>query len=261
MSRLSVKIRALRRAIDDMRVSFGSARYIHNELKRHSVVQRAIAARIFDRHISEAFRELGSSSSQNLQDLFVLTELDMMRGGYFVEFGAADGIVNSNTYLLETQYGWNGLVAEPARCWHDALPENRKCSIDLRCLWHTSGQELEFSEADNGEISTISQFQDADKNAADRKNAVRYQVETVSLDDLLAQHKAPRRIDYLSIDTEGSEFEILNAFDFDRYDIRVITCEHNFTPQRDKILALLSSKGYTRKFREISAMDDWYVRR
>lgn len=47
-----------------------------------------------------------------------------------------------------------------------------------------------------------------------RKKGKNYHVETVSLLDLLNEHNAPYEIDYLSIDTEGSEFDILKAFDF-----------------------------------------------
>ncbi|WP_419906937.1 FkbM family methyltransferase [Hoeflea sp.] len=260
MSRLSVKIRALRREIDNLRISFNTARSIQKELRRRSLAQRVIGARSLDNHIALAFDVLNRSHAQNLQDLFALTELNMKRGGFFVEFGAANGVNNSNTFLLESQYGWSGIVAEPARCWHEALLASRGCSVDLRCLWHTSGEMLEFSEADIGELSTISRFAEIDEHAENRRNAPRYQVETVSLNDLLAHHDAPSQIDYLSIDTEGSEFDILKAFDFDRYDICVITCEHNYTPQREKIHKLLSSKGYVRKCGEISWMDDWYVR-
>lgn len=190
----------------------------------------------------------------------MLAELNMKRGGYFVEFGATDGIEISNTYLLETRYGWRGILAEPARSWHEALHRNRNCAIDRRCVWDRSGLELEFCEPEEAEYSTLTGFVDADMHAAVRREGSRYNVETVSLNDLLEQHDAPRCIDYLSIDTEGSEFAILDAFDFDRHDVRVITCEHNFMPQREKIRELLTSNGFTRTLTQWSNVDDWYVR-
>ena len=79
------------------------------------------------------------------------------------------------------------------------------------------------------------------------------------MSDLLEKYSAPSIIDYLSIDTEGSEYDILNAFDFQKYKFRVITCEHNFTPMREKIYDLLIKKGYKRKLSNISRVDDWYV--
>ncbi len=77
---------------------------------------------------------------------------------------------------------------------------------------------------------------------------------------MLDKYQAPSKIDYLSIDTEGSEYEILSNFNFDKYQIQVITCEHNFTPAREQVLSLLTSKGYVRKFDKVSQFDDWYVR-
>jgi hypothetical protein len=84
------------------------------------------------------------------------------------------------------------------------------------------------------------------------------QVATLSLLDLLQQNDTPEVIDYLSIDTEGSELAILEGFDWSRYQIRCITIEHNFTGQRESIRRLLEAKGYERR-REVK-FDDWYLK-
>ncbi len=204
---------------------------------------------------------LAESNAQAFQDLFVLYTLDRKASGYFVEFGAADGIHMSNSFMLEKHYGWNGILAEPARIWRAGLQENRNCRLDYRCVFQRTGETVSFNEVGTGEISTIANFGDLDSLAAHRKSGTLYDVETVSLCDLLHEHAAPREIDYLSIDTEGSEFVILQDFDFDRYDIRVITVEHNFVESiRSDIFGLLTSKGFKRKFETFSAFDDWYVR-
>jgi FkbM family methyltransferase len=199
------------------------------------------------------------SKAQLKQDMFVLDELGYKRDGYFVEFGATNGIDFSNTYLLETEMGWRGILAEPARVWQDALVANRKCCISFDCVWSKSHEELEFNEVGAADLSTIDVFSDVDEHAKTRTEGKKYDVYTRSLLDLLNKYKAPKEIDYLSIDTEGSEFEILNAFDFDAYKFKVITCEHNYTPMREKLADLLTSKGYTRKYPEYSRFDDWYV--
>jgi hypothetical protein len=79
---------------------------------------------------------------------------------------------------------------------------------------------------------------------------------------LLRAHSAPREIDYLSVDTEGSELEILQAFDFANYNIKIMTVEHNFVePNRQEVFKLLSGEGFVRVFEPLSKFDDWYVKR
>ena len=73
------------------------------------------------------------------------------------------------------------------------------------------------------------------------------------------KYNAPKNIDYLSIDTEGTEFEILSNFDFSKHSFHVITCEHNYTPICQRIFKLLSNNGYVRQYEELSKWDDWYV--
>jgi FkbM family methyltransferase len=204
--------------------------------------------------------ELKLSKSQLRQDIFVLAELEQKKDGFFVEFGATDGVELSNTYLLEKKYGWTGILAEPAKCWHAALQKNRKSSIETKCVWKESNATLVFSETNIPELSTINSYSECDEHIESRKNSKIYNVDTISLLDMLAKHKAPNIIDYLSIDTEGSEFEILKNFDFDNYQFKIITCEHNFTDMRQNIYELLLSKGYMRKFEHLSRWDDWYVK-
>ncbi len=206
-----------------------------------------------DAHQDESMSQVG-------QDLFVLHTLGNRRDGYFVEFGATNGVSLSNTCLLERSYGWQGICAEPSRRWHPELKKNRRCAIDTRCVWSRTGDHLRFAESGDAVYSTLKAFADSDSHAELRRGAVEYDVTTVSLVDLLASHGAPAEIDYLSIDTEGSELEILAAHDFDRYRFRVITVEHNFVQgQRRQIQRLLSSRGYRRCLPALSRWDDWYV--
>lgn len=211
-------------------------------------------------HASAFVKYLPRSTSQLRQDLFVLSQVNFKRNGFFVEFGATDGVSLSNSYLLEKEFGWDGILAEPARCWHQALQTNRHVHIEKNCVWKYSASTLTFNEVKDAEFSTIDIYSKADVHRDTRRTRSIYDVETISLNDLLAKHNAPAEIDYLSIDTEGSEFDILENFDFSLYSFRVITCEHNFTPMRLKLHELLTKNGYIRKFESISKFDDWYVR-
>lgn len=214
------------------------------------------------------FRNLHQSSSQLQQDLFVaymtstrkgLESEEEKRKGFFVEFGATDGIELSNTYLLESVYGWEGIVCEPAKIWRDRLVKNRKCLIDYRCVYNETGHLVDFNETRTGALSTIDAFSSSDLHSLTRAKGRKYSVETISLNDLLVECNAPNQIDYLSIDTEGSEFEILQAFDFNKWQVGILTVEHNFTDKREAIHGLLANNGFKRVLEDVSIFDDWYV--
>ena len=199
---------------------------------------------------------LDSSVSQVRQDIFALAQLEFKHNGFFVEFGATNGTELSNSLVMERDFGWTGILAEPARGWPDALKAARKATIDTRCVWKESGHTVEFTETASAINSSISSFVKTSRKMRGQS----YQVQTVSLNDLLAEHKAPAVVDYISIDTEGSEYDILSAVDFDRWSFRVMTVEHNHEPQREQVFDLLTSKGYTRVCQDVSRFDDWYVK-
>ena len=91
-------------------------------------------------------------------------------------------------------------------------------------------------------------------------NAKTYRVETISLNDLLQKYNCSKIFDYLSIDTEGTEYEIIKNLDFDKFKPKIITIEHNYNEaERNKIYNLLTKNNYLRVIEEISCWDDWYV--
>jgi len=199
---------------------------------------------------------LANTRSQLQQDLFVLFALSFKRGGFFVEFGATDGVEKSNSYLLETFFDWSGILIEPGRTWHRELGINRKATIDHRAIWSGSNMTVNFLEASDSELSTLATFKNSDSH---QRQGSTYPVLTVSLQDLLYEYNAPKKIDYLSIDTEGTEYEILKSFDFDAFQFSVITVEHNFTPNRIKVKNLLEQVGYRQVLEDYSDFEDWYL--
>lgn len=199
------------------------------------------------------------SRAQLRQDLLVLALLEFKKKGYFVEFGATDGLHLSNTFLLESQYEWQGILSEPAKVWKKDLVSNRVGAIDTSCVWSHSGEILNFREARLSELSTADVYSAIDKHGELRKSGKVYTVETISLEDLLVKHNSPYEIDFLSIDTEGSEYKILSSFNFDKYKFKVITVEHNFTSNRKAIHDLLAGQGYIRILDKASSFEDWFV--
>lgn len=199
-------------------------------------------------HIEGARSQLG-------QDLFALLASDFKSGGFFIEIGATNGIKLSNTWILESHFNWRGILVEPARVWHSALSQNRKSAIETRAVWRESGEQLDFIEA--SVLSTVKGMESQDDHGRSGKE---YKVDSLSPRDLLMIHKAPPTIDFLSIDTEGSDLTILTAFPFDEYLVDCICVEHNYSENESKIETLLEERGFTRVLKELSSIDAWFVR-
>ena len=216
-----------------------------------------LLARVQPAHAVRALELLPQLNGQFHQDLVAaLLRPAEIGPGYYVEFGATNGSTISNTLLLE-QLGWQGILAEPARHWHEALHANRKAYISTECLWRESGLELEFHETREAEVSRLDVVQSLNVDRPSVRES--YRVRTISLEDLLLQAGAPRTIDFLSIDTEGSELAILTPFPFADWQIRFIAVEHNDRPDREAMVQLLTGHGYRRILTEVSYVDDWYV--
>ena len=196
--------------------------------------------------MTELYSQLG-------QDAWVLKHFP--GPGMFVEAGASDGVLNSNTLALE-KLGWAGICVEPGREFM-ALCKNRMCFVDDRCLWKVGGTQIAFYEPPEAHWAGI---QETFHDSYDRSGGETVLVETITLPSLLDAYDAPRVLDYLSLDTEGSELEILQAHDFEAYPIRLITIEHNSVePIRTQIREFLEARGFIFEPDErANQWDDWY---
>jgi FkbM family methyltransferase len=186
------------------------------------------------------------------QDKWIIEEVfPEKRGGFFIEAGALNGVDESNTVRLERELGWGGLCVEPATGYFERLRRERKCFVENVCLLDREA-EVEFLEA--GGHGGIKMFFDIDYKQRGRSVKKR----AVPLVTLLEQHKAPSVIEYLSLDTEGTEFVILKDFPFNKYRILAITIEHNNNSAvRDELRSLLTRNGYV--LCRTVLVDDWWV--
>ena len=199
------------------------------------------------------------SHSQLGQDVEVIKFYNDKENGFFIEIGASDGIELSNTYLLETKYKWNGICCEPIPSRFEKLVVNRPNSICINeAVYNQSGLQVTFDIAGGNAdmLSGIAEHIDFHKSTVD-SNKSTIQVNTISLLDVLEKAKAPSFIDYMSLDTEGSELEILKAFNFEKYTFGLIDVEHNYVePRRSEIKTLLLSNGYI--YKGENKWDDMY---
>ena len=113
--------------------------------------------------------------------------------------------------------------------------------------------------------STLKDFVESDKlsipnNTETRlKSGTTVSVETISLNDVIKEYFNNICPSYISIDTEGSEYEILKAFDLNNFRPKVFTIEHNHTRNESKLDELLITNGYVRIFRKLTTFDAWYI--
>jgi FkbM family methyltransferase len=196
--------------------------------------------------------------SQLRQDLWVVAMTGGRRGGTFFEIGASDGVSNSNTLLLEDKFGWSGTCVECNPILFEQLAARRLAHCVCTAIYPQSGLRLKFAPA--GELGTIHEYESGDFHAAARqaflkKNAY-IEVETTNPNELLNHQSMPQIIDYLSIDTEGGEWDILRSIDFARRAFGLLTIEHNFVEDKRRLVCdHLTNLGYHR----IPAnFDDWY---
>ena len=244
-----------------------------NNLDHGNILKQAYDQKMFVgenknllKNFIEHFSKVIEIKSQLYQDVFASFIIDKNFNKTFLEFGATDGIDLSNTYVLEKNFGWNGSLSEPSPQWHKNLKNNRpNCNIITKCIWSKSGEVLDFFESDVGVLSTISEYKESDKvsipgNTIERvRSGKLVKVETISLNDVI--HKSFNSVapSYISIDTEGSEYEILRFFNFKKFRPVVFTIEHNFTEIENKIDGLMFKNDYVRIFKEFTAFDAWYI--
>lgn len=215
---------------------------------------------------SYILKEYSLSKSQLYQDLFVIYSLGEKVNGTFLEYGATNGVDLSNTFLLEKKFKWNGVLSEPSTQWHSSLKKNRpNCKIINECIYSVSGKKLDFFTSYHGELSTLEQFRDSDISSmpgntkARNQKGFNHQVMSISLNDVFIKYFDSSPIDYMSVDTEGSELLILENFDFKKFSPKIVTVEHNFTEAQKKLDELFVTNNYIRMFEEYTQFDAWYV--
>jgi FkbM family methyltransferase len=235
------------KAIEEYEALVSALQYTIGERERLKALWRLVEQNLEkagESVMARLMQALTTSPSERHQDIFAQLLTQKFTKGFFVEFGACDGVAASNTFVLEKNFGWNGILAEPGRVWHKSLAENRTARIDKRCVTAFTGDNIEFNEGIDPKVSSTDS---SHKYLRQIKNT--YTVETVSLMDLLIDHGAPRHIDFLSIDIEGGELVALENFDFSKYEFGFICIEqHDHLNTERDVVDILHNAGYKEIF-------------
>jgi FkbM family methyltransferase len=202
--------------------------------------------------------------SQAGQDAFVYETFFRGKGpGVFVDVGAYDGEKFSNTKFFEETLGWTGLCIEPLPAAFERLQARRKapavaCAVSDYC---GEGDFLDVDVmVDEKMLSGLVDNYDPrhlQRIARVRQGERRRRTPVKTLAALLDEHGI-KEVDYCSIDTEGSELKILQAFDFDRFDVKIFDVENNY--HDPKIGELLAAHGYER-VHVFEGFDELYARK
>ena len=194
----------------------------------------------------------------NDQDKWVIEDVyHRNRNGFFLELGAYNGFDISNTYVLEKQYGWNGICIEPDPVNFAKLTKIRNCICVQACV---DGASREVSYLYDGPVGGIIDA-DTDIKPEDAKSAIEAArkddrlatVQTKMLRQILKENNAPKVIDFFSFDVEGAETRILRDFDFHEYIFRALVIER----ASEELNEILFRNGY--KFIELRVGDSFYV--
>jgi hypothetical protein len=224
-----------------------------------------------------------SQLGQELLPRFIEDEFQVKIAKTFFEAGACNGIVNSNTYSLESTFGWRGVLVEPNPIWHSELFATRNpASVFTAPLVPSSGMKVVLELCDNPQMTRIA-GQQSDWHTRKRlqnlelmgKTFSELCIERISREEYenssglfsskftenQENEASTIRIGFLSLDIEGYELQILQSIDYSTFLIDIIVVEHNYTSARKHISRFLDSKGFEQILQRVSGQDSWFVRR
>ena len=169
--------------------------------------------------------------------------------GTFVEFGARNGILHSNTYFFEKGLGWSGLLFEADQREYIYLKRNRPNSkvFNGAVCPHKNKDFVNISISLNGGWSGMENTYPLQRRSTlIKRDLVRCYHLATELKKLNMKH-----IDLMTIDTEGSEYEIISSFPWRKFQIHVVMIESlnekRYTSQygnKKRILQFMKNKGY-----------------
>ena len=212
--------------------------------------------------------------SQFGEDCLLWEFFQYRKEGFYIDVGAFDGIHLSNTYSFE-QKGWNGICIEPNPVMFGYCRENRPRSLclNMACIGKPMVNEVKFYAEDIGLLSTTinTSAKEADIRERYRKRGLPFTglkeipVNAATLNHILDMHvPSVNAIDFISIDTEGNELDVLEGLDIHRYETRVFIIEAHSREDEDQIAGYLSRRGgyrLARKLEEnlvfVKTVEDW----
>lgn len=180
--------------------------------------------------------------SVNQQDYYLYTNhfMNLKRGAVFLDIATNDPIFASNTFFFEKCLKWNGICVEANDVYFEPIFRERTCILVPTCISATDGEIVKFNTAGlkGGVVSDHYKF-----NKTVTKNSFLKLLRCTTVKQILERYGI-NLVDYLSLDVEGHELDVLHSIDFDKVTINVISVE--IGPQLKYIQQFLEDKRYVR---------------
>jgi FkbM family methyltransferase len=198
--------------------------------------------------------------AQNGEDRWLDDFFEHKRNGFFIEVGAFDGVNLSNTYHFE-QIGWTGVLIEPDPDKAALCRSSRPGSRTYQCAAAGSPEisEVTFFRVEAGEVYSTTRLTHDHARRIDQMGLASkpLSVPAKTLDSIIQEVGAPA-IDFVSIDVEGAEMEVLRGFDIRRWQPTVVVVESNTKFRLPEVRDYFTSRGYA--FRCSIDVNDFYLR-
>ena len=192
-------------------------------------------------------------NSQDNQDKYLETTIFKgYKNGIYVDVGAHDGVTINNTLYFEKNNNWTGINIEPLKKVFDKLVINRPTNINLNCAVCNNDGETEFI-CNTGYTEMISGIKDTfdirhfqrleNENRQMGSTTEIIKVNTHKLETIFDKNNISK-VNYLSIDVEGAEFEVIKSINFNKVFIDVIGFENNYDDTSKPIINYLEQNNY-----------------
>jgi methyltransferase, FkbM family len=234
-------------------------RIIWDELFKQRAESQSVRSEIVELRKQIVISGVGDSTrlpllmpSQYGEDVLLWKFFKNKRDGFYIDVGAYDGVGFSNTYFFEA-IGWNGILIEPVPQFYESCLAARPHSRVINAVVSDGKKratEFSIAEGDNG-VGTLS-FAGEDKRQVGRIEKEGGRVRTTrlpscSLNEVLTSHQGT--IDFLSIDVEGKEMDVLRGFDLNKFRPRVVIVEDNSNGVDKQVGDWFSAYDYQERFR------------